>query len=425
VCPDADAQLGPIWTPARRDEIAARLRELGGYHGPDAAQAVPRMVDDYARAWLAEHRQSCSFARGGARVQVTEAYLLDALFELHATLELLEQPDYALAIDARVAIAALPQPSSSVQLPDAALAELGSDVAIDVRRQLAAAHVRLRVGRGAESIAELESVIRRADAAGLNRLAARGRLELASALVQAGRPEAGQDAFGTAVAAAAAAEEHHVEIAGWLALADAAARRNDLAVLEHCDDRISALDMAHVFDRGSDIRVSSAWAIAGLLRGDVELAARVFANALHRAEYCAECDWRQVASLRNNLAVTYGLRGDHGSAAMLFERAAQLTGERSGAMHPSVALALRNLAISHHALGNRERADELWREVLRIQDAAVDPADTGRAARAGAVNSMSDGTLSIATVTMSIDEFTSAVVRKSQAGAARPTEASR
>lgn len=415
VCPDADAQLGAIWTPARRDEIVARLRELGGYHGPDAAQAVPRMVDEYARSWLAEHRQSCGLARQGARVEATEAYLLDALFELDATLQLLAQPDYALAIEARVALAALPRPSSPVHIPAAALATLGGDVAIDLRRQLAAVHVRLRVGRGAESIARLESVIRRAQAAGLDRLAARGRLDLAEALVQAGRPEAGQDAFAAAVAAAAAAEEPDVEVAAWLAMADAAARRNDFAAYERCEARISPHDMANIFDQGLELRADSVSAMASLLRGDLDLAARVLATALHRAERCGEsCDWRQLAALRNNLAVTYGARGDHGSAIMLFERAAELTAEHSGAMHPSVALVLRNLAIAHHALGNRARADELWRDVRRIEEAAVDP---GRAPGAGAVSSVSEATLSIATETMATDGLASAMVRTRRFGA--------
>jgi hypothetical protein len=118
-CGAGEAVMASTWSAATQGRVREGIRRAGGAYGPELAERVERRLSDYAREWVAGHRQASEAAllRGDQSLSAMETRLacLDAgRAELEALAAALAEADAAVAEHAIEAAYRLPAPARCV-----------------------------------------------------------------------------------------------------------------------------------------------------------------------------------------------------------------------------------------------------------------------------------------------------------------------
>ena len=194
-CDGGAAAMAALWSPQRREPIAAAFRATGLTFGDTVLASVTRELDGYAGEWAAMHADACvahrDGAQSGALLDTRMACLERRRQALDGALTLLATPDAAVVDGAMSLVGQLPRVAHCGDLPALAAAVPPPDdpkVAGEVeqlRRRLDAASSLAAVGREPESAAIAREVVARSRELGFRPLEAEGLLALGRTLLDA------------------------------------------------------------------------------------------------------------------------------------------------------------------------------------------------------------------------------------------------
>lgn len=124
------------------------------------------------------------------------------------------------------------------------------------------------------------------------------------------------------------------------------------------------------------LRVNVLANLAGLLidAGRFERSSEISREALAIAQGMPDISAEDLATIWGNLGTALSSReGQAEEAIAAFEKTLELQREVTGERHPSYAIALNNLALTHYGLGNLEQAAELLQQSLQIRRETLGP----------------------------------------------------
>ena len=370
-CPQAAAALDAVWTPERREAIAAAFAATQRPYAEHAQRFVDDAVSRYARAWTEANVEACRAQPSRAVLTRRQICLQRRRYELDALLTELEAADDALVRRSTSAVSAL-IPADRCDRPDpiADVSDLDPDTQADLERiEQGLARVRaLRLsGRYAQADAVVEPLVAQSRDLG-------HEPTLADALMRRGQVQARRGELASAASLLHEALERGLasqadEVAA-LAAANLVDVRDRLGQPDEAE-RMGALAAAiHRRSTGD-----STWPLLSNLEGAVRLSAGRDAEAVEVfAAGIAACEGdpdRHAADLlsmtgnRSQALLRLGrLDEAEASLAEAERRARALVGDE----HPQVALLMISQAVLRNergdpagALEHQRRALTLWR----------------------------------------------------------------
>src|SRR5690606_15035059 len=226
-CASAERRLEPIWTSARADAIAARLRS-GDRIRASSADVVVDRLDDQARSWARAWTDSCKLGVDETTSERVRTCLDARLLELEALVDAFADPER----DRVAPLAMLEQLAPVATCLDGASLDAARPVPLErssrqqvevVRNQLIGkAQLAAQLGRHDQALRLARRAVAEAEQLGFRPLVAEAQLALAVALQSANQP----------VEAADMSERAHLSAQAGrhaTALADAAVLRVGLA----------------------------------------------------------------------------------------------------------------------------------------------------------------------------------------------------
>jgi eukaryotic-like serine/threonine-protein kinase len=365
-CRIGDAELAPVWSDQRRDELVA------AWHGsPDVVAAI-MALDQWSARWTAEREMTCRAApiEPPATTAAREHCLDQRRAELGAVLA--RQPGADRLLDA---LAALPEPG------DCNVVDLRADrLPTDPARAKAAEDVQSALPqlRAAIALGDARPVIDRV-AALLETARASGHAPtLAEALLVDADALRGVDRFADAAIAArdavAAAERGHDDLAAARAWIVRVALAGEVRGLASADD-LAAIASAAVDRAGAPERlVATLQRLRGTIaydRGALAEARQLLVDARARfARFSGDRSF-DVAAVDSALGSVARAAGDLDEAERRHRASLEVDRLLRGPQHPDVARDLHNLAGVLRLRGSLDAAAATYREALAIEVATA------------------------------------------------------
>lgn len=377
VCTGAEAELAPVWNLERRAELEAVFEGVDSSWGAVTGAQVLAGLDDYARAWVAEHRGACEATR--VRREQSEEVLDQRMRclahgrrELGVLVEVLGAGERARIERAVPGVAGLPDPAACGELDELARSEL----------RPADPTLAARIDRVAETLDRVQVLQRTGDyEAGLARLEELGpELEgLSHAPTQASFVHAGgslRAAVGDYEDAAAELERSFHLALGAELRPRAAAIARELAFV--VGERQAQHALGHHWLRlaeslgASELDTTMARASLTYREGDYEAALVEYRRGIEAFE-SSERTGPELAALYNGEGLCLLRLAHTDEARVPLGRAVAIMDEELGPGHPKVASTLINLASVEAQAGELERARDTYARVQVVLEREFGP----------------------------------------------------
>ncbi|HET6582495.1 MAG TPA: serine/threonine-protein kinase, partial [Nannocystaceae bacterium] len=325
-CPGADDRVAEVWSPERRDALAAAFTGTGLAFADSAWERTAAAIDSHSADWLATHSEICraTHVRGeqsAALLDMRMGCLDRNLHELGVLLDVFATPDAALverATDAALRVSDAKRCGElSSEEDDGAPSPEQATRAAEIGNAIAAATTQLNAGRDRAALEIAEDAWQRARSLGHGPLEVRASITRARARGRSGDSEGSEADLREAISQAATLQRAREEAQAWVMLVP---------------------QLGH-----------------GRLRVDEALTLRFAAEAaLHRAGDPADLR----ADLAHGVAMALANKGDSEGAIAEFERALELRTSVLDEHHPDVARTRGDLAVALVRAGRLDRAQD-------------------------------------------------------------------
>ncbi len=349
-CTGLDHSLTGVWDRTRGDSLAAAFEKTGMTGVADTARAVHARLDRYATSLTTERVDACEAAQvrrdqTPAQQELRTVCLDERLGELRVATDVLLAPDQDVIANAHTLVASLTPPEAcrdlatlSERLPVASAPQMAQT------RVLRAQFVRVRtqVAAGQFAIAADQLALLRTAIAQTGYRPLQAEAALAAGILAEKQGYLAQAETDTrdAVLAAEAGRDNRTAALAWIQLVSVRVRRGDIVgasdALEHATATVERLS--------GDVEARAELACArGLMlreKGDYNLAANAFRDALRMTEQSHLDRSDFTARLQLDLSGVIGALGDHALARTTAD--AGIAGYRRalGSSHPDLAGAL-------------------------------------------------------------------------------------
>lgn len=381
VCAATAREIDPVWTPARRDQLA---RAFAAVASPVAAGAWAR-TEVVVTAWTDRWRAARVTACDDTAVRRTqppavrarrEACLARRVDHLDGLLAALATPDARSAPLAVSAAWALPAPEGCLA-PAPADAPPPRPDAPPVRalhQRLAQAEATRRLGKPADAVTLAEAVVAEAEAAGDPGLRAQALAELGHSRSVASQHDPAIEALRAAVLAADRAGLDDVRFSAWGGLAFIigeirAEKVEGARILEQLRAIYGRLPPDPLREAVVEERTAAFHRIHGDYAACITHGAR--ASALRRQVEPDNLDG--FAQPLNLVAICHERAGRDLEARRQFEEVLDLVRRGLGEDHPRTAMILNNLASVAQSLGELETSEREHRKALAIRERVLGP----------------------------------------------------
>jgi len=358
-CDGIAARSQEVWNDARAEFVRSALQNTGDPHADDAWHGITRGLDSYLTQWRTGYEAACRATHEtrelDAAVFERRAYCYGTrLDHARALVELLRQPDAPLVGRAVTAVESLPslapcEGSGTVSDSD------DREAATEVRSMIAQARALRLAGRAAQVEPVLDAALQRADAIDSDMLRAQVLLEAGDLYDAREEHDRGDAAHREALAAAMRADDAETLAFAWIAWV------SHLVAVDRADEAAQWIDVM----RASVGRVPGdhlAWVVE-LTAGNVAFAQdrmaeaeQRFRSALALLQATPHAPPTRIATAYINLGATLARGADYDGALEAFGEALRIREERLGSSHAQVASTLRQIAITHRAMGNPRAA---------------------------------------------------------------------
>jgi tetratricopeptide (TPR) repeat protein len=341
LCTGADAELAKVWNPARARALEAQLAVRDPTLGPIRAHSLDVMLERYANAWIATHRDACEDTRvrgdqTDAAMERRMTCLRQRRDELAAALDVIatdkQLPDVAAVIGGLAA----PSVCDNAAALDEPIADPKLRAQVDgVRRDFARVAALAAASRNDEARAALKPLLERAEALRYAPLLAELYVEQGE-LANAGLDwKLAQTWLDRAVEAAEKAGSDrlrgrafvaHVETATMTGAPEEAERfgRFGRGLLERIDDQpqLAQLDRMLAWNERE--------------RGHADEAARLYEHAIERMT-AIDPQSRAIAVIEKEYGLYFNKRGDYEAAYRMIDKARETYAAAGGENDPGVA----------------------------------------------------------------------------------------
>jgi tetratricopeptide (TPR) repeat protein/tRNA A-37 threonylcarbamoyl transferase component Bud32 len=383
ICPGMDEKLVGVWDDARRAEVEAAIlaTELG--YAPATWERIEQHLDDYANAWVAAREQACMASHRGEQsgilLDLRMACLDEQLEHLRATVHELANADAEVVNKSVQAVMGLPSLDRCADV-DALAAQVPppEDEAVAARvraldAKLIEATAKHQAGRYEESVALMGPVVAEAEQLGYEPLIARASLLYGKLLRRTSDYQGAIAAFERAyeVATVQRMTAEAASSASWLMYVlgyDVARPEDGQRWAAHADPLSRAAR--------SDTLRADYLDTAGTLaeeRGEYELARDYQEQALALRVRELGPKHPSVAMALNNLAIIAEDQGNYAEARKLYEQAMNIRIEALGPDHPVVAGTLINLGNLDFRAGKFAEARQAYERALALSERALGP----------------------------------------------------
>ena len=360
-----------LWSDADRDAVRSAIAATELAYATATWERIDTELEAYATAWTTAHTEACAIdpaqrhhwveclhgARVAARAAVDALGRTDADTLHHATRIAAGLPDLGACIEAGGNVASEPvDPTQAANLER-------------IGQGLAEVDVLIRLGRWDDADERLASWQPEVESAADDRLVARFHLVQGRLRLAAGRGlDAAQSFVASSFAATEAGDDTLAVEAACLAMAEGALPYQErwrwAGHVDAAQQRIG---------RDDDVLAATcARARCRLLRdsGQLDDAIRSCERAVAILE-ASSVDAEATAGALRDLAATATAAGDRERAYALHARALEVTVDAFGDAHPLVADALDELGIAALALARVDEAEELLQRTVRIREGAL------------------------------------------------------
>jgi tetratricopeptide (TPR) repeat protein/tRNA A-37 threonylcarbamoyl transferase component Bud32 len=383
VCQGMDEKLVGVWDQTRRAEVEAAMlaTELG--YAPATWERVEQHLDGYANAWVAAREQACMASHRGEQsgilLDLRMACLDEQLEHLRATVHELANADAEVVKKSVQAVVSLPSLDRCADV-DALAAQVPPPEDPAVAEQVRALDAKLieatakhQAGRYAESVGLLTPVVAEARELGYEPLVARAELLHGKLLRRTSDYEAAITAFERAYQAATVQRmtAEAASSAAWLMYT----LGYDLARPEDGNRWAVHAEPLSRAARSDGLRadyLDTAGTLADM-RGDYQLARDYQEQALALRERELGPEHPSVAVALNNLAIVAEAEGNYAQARSLYERAMSIRVTALGPDHPVVGGTLVNLGNLALRAGKVEDARQAYERALALNERALGP----------------------------------------------------
>ncbi|MBK6920075.1 MAG: serine/threonine protein kinase [Deltaproteobacteria bacterium] len=384
-CRDQGDAIDGVWNDAFREAVRASLIATGATYAPTVAEKVVPWLDDQAEAWREHATAACMRASvdgkwDAAQLDKAQWCLEQRRLELSALVDELMRADRDVVQNAIVAASSLARVDGCVL--DSAVATMVEPPSAELRPQAAEVLAEIsransleRLGSYAAGLEVATAATSKAERLGWPPLTAAARAGEANLFGSAGD-------FSSAEDSGVAAFMEAVRAGAWDVAADAAI---ELAFLvghkrrRAGEGRLWAEHAAVVLSRSGDplglreaarLNAVAAIAFAGGAYGEAK---KLHERVLMTRERALGPEHPTVAVALRNLALVRNQLGEVRDARTLATRAVEITSASSGPDHPRVAEALSMLCKLDHDVGAFEDGKSCWQRVLSIDEVALGP----------------------------------------------------
>jgi len=384
----ADGKMAEVWGARRRAAVLHALSARGG--DAERWQLVVRALDRHAVAWKDMQRDACE--AGARRAQSPEVIDLRAhcletrLADFEVVLGLFETDEPVVLEQALEAVGGLATMDrcSAVEVIEARTPvprDPAQRAEVDaMRRELARADAHRLAGHYAESRAELEGLLGRADALGYKPFTADVLYFLGVLQGATDKPAVGEATLVKAAHMAEASRYDQLAADAWIVLIDTAAQdTGDLAkAAEYGQHARAALDRLDGHHSRLEAQYRHHMGVLAWSASDPETALGHFAES--RRLYQELGDDQSALMATEGMALVYEDQGRPVEAAELHREILDSRTRLLGADHPDVALSHTNLASALMLTGQHADALEHLELALAIRERTNGPehVDTAR-----------------------------------------------
>jgi tetratricopeptide (TPR) repeat protein len=379
----ADGLRAASWNQARRAGVERAFLATGKPYAADAFRAVAQSLDGYADRWERSRREACVATE--VRHEVSEAVhdrtmvcLARRRDEVSALVDVLATADdrtVEKAVSAMASVAPADECAAAAALDTAwSKGHAGDARVTSVRAASARAVALLAAGRSAAARGEAESALARAREVGDGEAENDALHVLGRAYVSSGSYPQARATLLEAASSAIAARDDRRAAQSLIFLADLAG--------EYQGQQAPALEwfrLAESVAQRFEPRESTLAALLtyrSLLRyrsSDYDGAVGDAARALTLAEAPSNHDPVLAARVLNVLGNVDLDRARYEASLEHYQRALAIYEAQLGPSHPSVAIEIGNIALTHHARGDYGKALEFHARALALQEAAFGP----------------------------------------------------
>jgi tetratricopeptide (TPR) repeat protein/tRNA A-37 threonylcarbamoyl transferase component Bud32 len=382
-CSGMDAALAGVWDDAQRRELQAAIEGTQLSYAPGTWERVEGKLDAYTQAWVAARVAACEATHRGEQsgelLDLRMACLDERLEHLRTTIEILADADEAIvgravqtveglprldpcadtdALRDRVPLPTDPQQARLVEELDARLVEVGTLTL---------------AGRYEAGLAEVDAVLREAEALAYEPLLVRAWLRRGTLEIETGAYEAAAQTFERTYRAALSLRM----------MSEAATAAAELIVVDGyalarpADGRRWALDAQSLARavRSDDIRarILNNLGAVDLREGKYEDALEHFTEAHDIRARLLGPKHVETSNALANMGIAAAEAGDYLQARRELEQVLELRIETLGPEHPKVAGALHNLSTVALEAGDHARAGPLLERALAIKERDLGP----------------------------------------------------
>ncbi len=363
VCGGAELRLADVWDTATKEKLRAAFEHSGSPLAADAWKTTMRTLDTWSLEWVNASREACEASRlrkidSPALYEMKTACLDGRLQRLRALTHLFEDADRDIVAHASAAAASLDPVADCFNLQALSEKTQFDETARAAGTVLTARTTEARALFDAGKYARGVDVLRTAVTGDTPpRVQAEALLWLGRLLLKNGQPSEAREANVQAAAQALRANDPKLE-----AIAFSRLHANEgfddtepsdaetWSHLAHAAASVAAQDWEVAYE------LSLNDALVALRRRKLNEALRQFERALALVEEHRGVSHPDVASMHDNLGVTFSAAGDFAAAIEQFDRSYALHVSLEGADHPNTAMAEANLAFALRNVGRFREA---------------------------------------------------------------------
>jgi tetratricopeptide (TPR) repeat protein len=384
LCHAGDARIAAAWSDEKRSTISASFAASGVPYAEQAWSGAERVIDGYARSWLAMQSEACEATR--IRGEQSEELLdlrMECLGQRRRELESLvdvfshaEAKTVERAVSAANTLAPLEACANAQALRAPVRPPADPETTRwvnELRDRLAHAKEIRDAGRYAEAVKEVAATIERAKALRYRPIEAEAQLLLGQAQILAGDGASAEQSLNAAVDAAEAGKHDAVAANAWSSLVWVGYMQARYAEAHAWADHARAA----IERMGGDERLlasllSNLSAVYGN-EGRTADAIDASRQALAIRERLLGPDHPDVATTLDGLGVDLRYAGKLEEALAAHDRAIAIREATFGPSHPAVATALMNSGAALLYLKRYDAALARYRRALEIRERALGP----------------------------------------------------
>jgi serine/threonine protein kinase/tetratricopeptide (TPR) repeat protein len=386
LCKGAEEKLVGVWDPARRGAIEAAFQATGKPYAKDAARAVTKTLDAYARGWASMETDACAATRlrgeqSDELLDLRMACLSERREDLKALVDLFANADGRVVGRAVRAAEDLPRldecaNATALRAPVRPPSDPAARRKVEaVRARLAKARALRYGGKYADAVALSESAVAEANAIAYQPLVAEARFELGASRGANGESPLAEENLRAALRAAESSHHDAVAARSWIGLVhEIGTEQTRYAeghrAAEYAAGSIDRLGAGNELLRGELLQTQGTVFIT---EGKFEEARAADDEAVQLIDRAVGTDSPRFANAVNNRGIALMRLGRHEEACADFQRAIGLYERVLGPAHPDLAEPLGNLSTDFALRHEPEKSLDYDERSLRIIEGALGP----------------------------------------------------